>query len=230
MSTIDNNLRFPGQYFDSETGLHQNWFREYVPRTGRFTQQDPLGLLGGLNLYGYVENRPIVSSDPLGLVGRIVCTRCKNGSGALRCRAVDDAGADFSFTCNTKGPNFPAFTGTSPAATVCDPYGPYGPIPPEIEYAVLPRVRVSKRSRFPLGTPGVTGPEMEPGSFVTPAGTPRSVVFWHGAGRTDGCFACNGNASKLVEEVMLRQRSYGGTTVIIHEVECDTCDASNPPH
>jgi RHS repeat-associated protein len=38
------NLRFPGQYYDSETGLHQNWFRDYMPKTGRYIEADPFGL------------------------------------------------------------------------------------------------------------------------------------------------------------------------------------------
>ncbi|WP_369414865.1 RHS repeat-associated core domain-containing protein [Morganella morganii] len=59
------NLRFQGQYFDRETGLHYNTFRYYAPDTGRFTQQDPIGLLGGLNLYQYAPN-PLTWVDPWG--------------------------------------------------------------------------------------------------------------------------------------------------------------------
>lgn len=60
------NLRFQGQYFDRETGLHFNTFRFYDPDTGRFTQPDPIGLGGGLNLYQYCPS-PLTWIDPWGL-------------------------------------------------------------------------------------------------------------------------------------------------------------------
>lgn len=60
------NLRFQGQYLDRETGLHYNTFRYYDPDSGRFTQHDPIGLMGGLNLYQYAPNT-LGWVDPLGL-------------------------------------------------------------------------------------------------------------------------------------------------------------------
>jgi RHS repeat-associated protein len=67
IKTVENNLRFPGQYFDSETGLHQNYFRDYDPKTGRYIEPDPIGLAGGMNPYAYVGANPVRFSDPLGL-------------------------------------------------------------------------------------------------------------------------------------------------------------------
>lgn len=67
VAQVDNPLRHAGQYFDEETGLHYNRFRYYSPRIGRYLSPDPLGLLGGHNLYAYVGNDPINRVDPLGL-------------------------------------------------------------------------------------------------------------------------------------------------------------------
>ncbi len=66
------NLRFPGQYYDAETGLHYNYFRYYDPSTGRYITSDPIGLEGGLNTYTYVGNNPIMWFDPFGLAGETV--------------------------------------------------------------------------------------------------------------------------------------------------------------
>ncbi|KES12903.1 Rhs family protein, partial [Snodgrassella alvi SCGC AB-598-P14] len=62
---IQQNLRYQGQYLDRETGLHYNTFRYYDPDTGRFTQPDPIGLLGGYNLYQYAPNA-LMWVDPWG--------------------------------------------------------------------------------------------------------------------------------------------------------------------
>jgi len=72
------NLRFQGQYYDAETGLHYNTFRYYDPDVGRFISQDPIGLRGGLNLYQYAPD-PLAWVDPWGLAGNPANVTLYNG-------------------------------------------------------------------------------------------------------------------------------------------------------
>lgn len=77
MSDVTLNLGFPGQYYDDETGLWNNGFRDYDGRTGRYIESDPLGLIAGTNTYAYVHNNPLSNVDPFGMqellfrIGRI---------------------------------------------------------------------------------------------------------------------------------------------------------------
>ncbi|MBI1914447.1 MAG: RHS repeat protein [Planctomycetes bacterium] len=88
--TASLNLRFPGQYVEAETGVHQNWHRDYGPTLGRYLEADPLGSSGAIlfhgaaydaldvarfliedgtvpSLYSYADNRPLLATDPMGL-------------------------------------------------------------------------------------------------------------------------------------------------------------------
>lgn len=62
----NGELRFPGQWFQSESGLHQNWMRDYDPTTARYLQADPLGLVDGPSVYGYALQNPGRYIDPRG--------------------------------------------------------------------------------------------------------------------------------------------------------------------
>jgi RHS repeat-associated protein len=70
-NTISQNLRFPGQYYDSETGLNYNFHRYYSSKLGRYLTPDPLKKYSRYpqpyNTYAYAVNNPVKSKDPFGL-------------------------------------------------------------------------------------------------------------------------------------------------------------------
>lgn len=83
-STAYTPLRFPGQYYDPETGLHYNYFRHYDPETARYLTPDPLGLTPAPNPATYVHN-PHTWSDPYGL------TPCPQGEKSNPFKNREDA-------------------------------------------------------------------------------------------------------------------------------------------
>jgi RHS repeat-associated protein len=68
VTSYATNLRFPGQYFDAETGLDYNYFRDYDKDSGRYIESDPIGLIAGVNTYAYVASSPVAGIDTDGLV------------------------------------------------------------------------------------------------------------------------------------------------------------------
>jgi RHS repeat-associated protein len=79
------NLRYPGQYYDAESGFVHNGFRDYDPPSGRFVQSDPSGFNGGISLYVYGLNNPLMYVDPSGLQST---AQCLNPVNAAVCAAA----------------------------------------------------------------------------------------------------------------------------------------------
>ncbi|MFG1918548.1 DUF6531 domain-containing protein [Micromonospora sp. NPDC048898] len=114
-------LRFPGQYFDAETGLHYNRFRFYDPATARYLSPDPLGLAGGSNPTAYVTD-PLTVADPLGL------TSCKVAQPGLDPLADSTAagtparsGEPSQLPARAAPPSPEALHGAAPAASLLAP-------------------------------------------------------------------------------------------------------------
>jgi len=68
LGAFDFPLRFPGQYFDRETNLSYNYFRDYNPAVGRYVESDLIGLRGGPNTFLYAAGSPLILVDRLGLL------------------------------------------------------------------------------------------------------------------------------------------------------------------
>jgi RHS repeat-associated protein len=67
VNDLPHALRFPGQYFDAETGLHYNRARYYSPAVGRYLSVDPKEFAEGVHFFAYADNDPVNLSDPLGM-------------------------------------------------------------------------------------------------------------------------------------------------------------------
>ncbi len=76
VESVTNNLRLPGQYLDSETEFHYNYYRYYDPNIGRYLREDPAGSMRGLNhLFTYAKNNSLLLTDPLGLACKLIYDR-----------------------------------------------------------------------------------------------------------------------------------------------------------
>jgi RHS repeat-associated protein len=110
--------RWPGQYEDSETGLYANRWRYYDANTGQYTSQDPLGALGGLNLYGYAPE-PFIYIDPLGLI--IVFRNLRPDEDPAQGLSARRPGRGMTPAGHVRNGSKPTFRGSQFISTTTDP-------------------------------------------------------------------------------------------------------------
>ena len=106
------NLRFPGQYYDQETGTHYNHHRDFEPATGRYVQSDPIGLAGGNNTYRYSSNNPLIFFDRLGLCDTTMKTKY----------IWEDAGGREEIIGTITTPPFPIYTWEAAPEPTLNPF------------------------------------------------------------------------------------------------------------
>jgi RHS repeat-associated protein len=126
---IRNPIRFQGQYFDDETGLHYNRYRYYDPNGARYLTADPIGLLGGLNAYHYAPN-PTGWIDPLGLRKKNKKAACPACSGTPCRNARNPSRGASRFQSGDHYPNKDRWSNVIlPKGTTVYTLYPYGPKP-----------------------------------------------------------------------------------------------------
>jgi RHS repeat-associated protein len=140
-------LRFPGQWFQAETGLYQNWMRDYDPTTGRYIQADPLGLIDGASVYGYARQSPERYVDPRGEQGLT--------AGLAGVLASDTALPDPSDAAWPKWAGYAVLFGVAAIIDYCNSCPACAP--------------------YPIGTIGYQGPEI--GVKGIDAGVPHYHLF-----------------------------------------------------
>ena len=166
LGAFDLPLRLPGQYYDKETNLHYNYFRDYDPGIGRYVESDPIGLKGGINTYSYVGASPTNFID---LDGLLTCWY-EIYSRALRCS--NNAGQTMVTSATISG------TGECENNPSCADQPFKGPIPQGV-YTIRPPGWISKRPRWLY---------LDPSSSNQMQG--RNQFFFHPQGTiSQGCIA-----------------------------------------
>jgi RHS repeat-associated protein len=184
--TLD--LRFPGQIAMPESGLYQNYFRDYDYQTGRYVQSDPIGVAGGINTYVYVKANPLASVDPSGLqiaagarIGGAIGTAVEPGGGTAVGAAIGAAigvGIVVYQTCKDEP--------CPPCKTVSGRIVPVGtigyrrmdtPPPGKVEHGIEgPHFNIYKANQAPRNSPKPCKCFWQSQGAVAPAALPAGAI------------------------------------------------------
>lgn len=113
------DARFPGQWFQLETGLHHNWHRTYDPTTGRYLQPDPLGNVDGPSVYAYANSSPQMLTDREGLISSTTRHSLINTATCSAFTGISKASKSPRYSCQNVDCGAPTGTTTKPLCTDC---------------------------------------------------------------------------------------------------------------
>lgn len=164
---VNFNLRFPGQLYESRTGLNYNYRRDYDPQVGRYVESDPIGLKAGPNTYAYADDSPIDVADPTGLLS---CTY-HTATGRLFC--YNNAGSEIVLTAGMAK----AGQGMCQDKSYCEMIKNEGPLP-RGNYFIKPPGYVSKHPKWLF---------LKPSALNYMNG--RGEFFIHPWGISNGCIS-----------------------------------------
>ncbi len=182
VSQVENNLRFPGQYYDSESGLHYNYHRYYDVETGRYLRVDPIGMRGGINVYVYAEDSPINFIDYNGLTVTCVFSQM---AGTFRC-TDDDCDDQEVFVCKAysgchEGYNNPDMEDVSDVGPI--PAGLWGMSSRDFSKKIISLEKISVNTkRFGFLIHGGDGYGMASEGCIVIKEKYREMIFDHGFG------------------------------------------------
>ncbi|HEV2804211.1 MAG TPA: RHS repeat-associated core domain-containing protein [Chthoniobacterales bacterium] len=204
LGTTPTDFNFTGLYRHSKSNLDLATYRAYDPDLGRWLNRDPIAEKGGVNLYAYVENDSLNSTDLLGLETEIVIHRNAPSPGQ---QARDASGIMSVFHDGE-------FQFSTPVNRYGYQDGTHGIYPGD--YTVAPRTNADSTSRFPNGTPGVIAPgEITPGD----AGRGFHDVYIHyeanlREGGSRGCPTVPPSAADRIRALMQIDQKKGESTTL----------------
>ncbi|HUW29649.1 MAG TPA: DUF5675 family protein [Sulfuriferula sp.] len=198
------NLRFPGQYYDQETGLAYNYFRDYDPSTGRYMEADPIGLGGGVNQYTYALGNPIRYIDPQGLDVTIMIGN----------RTYSPTGNSVAGTINvTSDQSSSSFSGYTMENSHAGDGGNKGPIPAGTYDASVRTDHTPNRVEL-QNVPGYQNIQIHNGSY------PRNFKGCFGAGTSHSTDFLGGTVNGMNQiNNIINSDGTGNITVIVGPIQ-----------